>query len=158
MINFHYNHSLDYIVPKCKAYFLTSYIQPGKAIFNANHNIFPYIQYPVWKNPPFICIFFKKPIDSSHKTYIIESNQIFTNTYRFYVLLVTAQDVGPSAKRESGQNPGQSCCCIRAAGSHIHCILSCEKERLQRHCVSQNTCLRLPPPTTRNGKWKGDLI
>lgn len=57
VINFHYNHSLDYIVPKCKAYFLTSYIQPGKAIFNANHNIFPYIQYPVWKNPPFICIY-----------------------------------------------------------------------------------------------------
>ena len=29
-----------------------------------------------------------------------------------------------TAKRESGENPGQSCCCIRAVTAHIHCRFS----------------------------------
>ena len=33
-----------------------------------------------------------------------------------------------AAKRESGANPGQSCCCVRAVIVQIHCRLICEKE------------------------------
>ena len=32
-----------------------------------------------------------------------------------------SQDGALPAKRESGENPEQSCCCIRAVLSHIHC-------------------------------------
>ena len=46
------------------------------------------------------------------------------------------------AKRESGENPEQSCCCVRAAVFHIHCESSREG-KYQRYCVSQKTCLLL---------------
>lgn len=43
------------------------------------------------------------------------------------------------AKRESGVNPEQSCCCIRAV-SLVSIVESMRRER-KRYCVSQNTCL-----------------